>query len=62
MTLAIIIFLLATAVLLLVTLPFVMMIFEIKHDLWVNIKFWAIAAATVRRPSSACPTARQLKA
>ena len=46
MTLAIIIFLLATAVLLLVTLPFVMMIFEIKHDLWVNIKFWAVVAAS----------------
>jgi hypothetical protein len=46
MTLAIIIFLLATAVLLLVTLPFVMMIFEVKHDLWVNIKFWAVVAAS----------------
>ena len=46
MTLAIIIFLLATAVLLLVTLPFVMMIFEIKHDLWVNIKFWAVVAVS----------------
>ena len=46
MTLAIIIFLLATAVLLLVTLPFVMMIFEVKHDLWVNIKFWSVVAAS----------------
>ena len=46
MTLAIVIFLLATAVLLLVTLPFVMMIFEVKHDLWVNIKFWAVVAAS----------------
>jgi hypothetical protein len=45
MTLAIIIFLLATAVLLLVTLPFVMMIFEIKHDVWTNIKFWSVVAA-----------------
>lgn len=41
MTLAIIIFLLATAVLLLVTIPFAMMISEIE-DLWVNIKFWAV--------------------
>ena len=46
MTLAIVIFLLATAVLLLVTLPFVMMIFEVKHDLWVNIKFWAVVLAS----------------
>lgn len=45
MTLAIIIFLLATAVLLLVTIPFVMMIFEIEHDIWVNIRFWSVVAA-----------------
>jgi hypothetical protein len=44
MTLAIIIFLLATAVLLLVTLPFVMMLAEIE-DLWPNIRFWAVVAA-----------------
>jgi hypothetical protein len=45
MTLAIIIFLLATAVLLLVTIPFVMMIFEIEHDIWVNIRFWSVVVA-----------------
>ena len=44
MTLAIIIFLLATAVLLLVTIPFVMMISEME-DIWSNIKFWAVVAA-----------------
>ena len=44
MTLAIIIFLLATAVLLLVTIPFVMMISEVE-DLWANIRFWAVVAA-----------------
>ena len=44
MTLAIIIFLLATAVLLLVTIPFVMMLAEIE-DLWPNIKFWSVVAA-----------------
>lgn len=37
----IVIFLLATAVLLLITIPFVMMISEIE-DLWVNIKFWVV--------------------
>jgi hypothetical protein len=45
MTLAIIIFLLATAVLLLVTIPFVMMISEVE-DLWPNIKFWAVVVAS----------------
>ena len=44
MTLAIIIFLLATAVLMLITIPFVMMLAEIE-DLWPNIKFWAVVAA-----------------
>lgn len=44
MTLAIIIFLLATAVLLLVTIPFVMMLAEIE-DLWANIRFWLVVAA-----------------
>jgi hypothetical protein len=44
MTLAIIIFLLATAVLMLVTIPFVMMLAEIE-DLWANIRFWAVVAA-----------------
>jgi hypothetical protein len=44
MTLAIIIFLLATAVLLLVTIPFVMLISEIE-DFWVNVRFWAVVAA-----------------
>jgi len=43
MTLAIIIFLLATAVLLLVTIPFVMMISEIE-DIWSNIRFWLVVA------------------
>jgi hypothetical protein len=45
MTLAIIIFLLATAVLLLVTIPFVMMLSEVE-DLWPKIKFWAVVAAS----------------
>jgi hypothetical protein len=44
MTLAIIIFLLATAVLMLITIPFVMMLAEIE-DLWANIRFWAVVAA-----------------
>jgi hypothetical protein len=44
MTLAIIIFLLATAVLMLITIPFVMMLSEVE-DLWPNIKFWAVVAA-----------------
>ena len=44
MTLAIIIFLLATAVLMLITIPFVMMISEVE-DLWANIRFWAVVAA-----------------
>ena len=43
MTLAIIIFLLATAVLMLITIPFVMMISEIE-DIWSNIRFWAVVA------------------
>lgn len=43
MTLAIILFLLATAVLLLVTIPFVMMISELE-DFWVNVRFWAVVA------------------
>lgn len=42
--LPIIIFLLATAVLLLVTIPFVMMISEIE-DFWVNVRFWLVVAA-----------------
>lgn len=44
MTLAIILFILATLVLALVTIPFAMMISEME-DLWVNIKFWAVVAA-----------------
>ena len=44
MTLAIIIFLLATAVLMLIKIPFVMMLAEIE-DLWANIRFWAVVAA-----------------
>ena len=42
--LPIIIFLLATAVLMLITIPFVMMISEME-DIWSNIKFWAVVAA-----------------
>jgi hypothetical protein len=45
MTLAIIIFLLATAVLLLVTIPVVIMILE-GEDVWPNVKFWAVVAAS----------------
>lgn len=45
MTLAIIIFLLATAVLLLVTMPFVMLLAEVE-DLWANIRFWAVVIAS----------------
>ena len=45
MTLAIIIFLLATAVLMLITIPFVMMLSEVE-DLWPNIKFWAVVAVS----------------
>lgn len=44
MTLAIILFLLALCVMLLLTIPFAMMISEIE-DLWVNIRFWAIVVA-----------------
>jgi hypothetical protein len=46
MTLAIIIFLLATAVLMLVTIPFVMMILKIDDEFWVNIRFWAVVATS----------------
>ena len=45
MTLAIIIFLLATAVLLLVTIPVVIIILE-GEDLWPNVRFWAVVAAS----------------
>ena len=44
MTLAIILFLLATAVLALLTIPFAMLISELE-DVWVNLKFWAIVIA-----------------
>lgn len=44
MTLAIILFLLATAVLMLITIPFVMLISEMD-DLWDNLKFWAVVLA-----------------
>ncbi len=44
MTLAIVLFLLATVVMLLLTIPFVMLISEVE-DLWSNIKFWAIVVA-----------------
>jgi hypothetical protein len=43
--LPIIIFLLATAVLLLVTIPFVMMILEIDENFWANVRFWLVVAA-----------------
>ena len=43
--LPIIIFLLATAVLLLVTIPVVIMILE-GEDLWPNVRFWAVVAAS----------------
>lgn len=43
MTLTIILFLLATAVLMLITIPFVMLISEMD-DLWDNLKFWAVVA------------------
>ncbi len=43
--LPIIIFLLATAVLLLVTIPFVMLMVETQDELWTNIKFWAVVIA-----------------
>ena len=45
MTLAIIIFLLATAVLMLITIPFVMLMVETKDELWTNIKFWSVVIA-----------------
>lgn len=44
MTLAIVLFLLATVVMLLLTIPFVMMLSEVE-DLWPNIKFWAVVIA-----------------
>lgn len=44
MTLTIILFLLATAVLMLITIPFVMLISEMD-DLWANLKFWAVVIA-----------------
>lgn len=44
MTLAIILFLLATAVLALLTIPFAMLINELE-DFWVNVKFWAVVVA-----------------
>jgi hypothetical protein len=36
---------LATAVLLLVTIPFVMLMVETQDELWTNIKFWAVVIA-----------------
>lgn len=44
MTLAIVLFLLATVVMLLLTIPFVMLISEVE-DLWPNIRFWAVVIA-----------------
>ena len=40
----IILFLLATCVLMLLTIPFAMLLAEVE-DLWENIRFWAIVAA-----------------
>ena len=44
MTLYIILFVLATCVLMLLTIPFAMLLAEVE-DLWENIRFWAIVAA-----------------
>ncbi len=44
MTLAIVLFLLATVVMLLLTIPFVMMIAEVEEDFWANLRFWAVVA------------------
>ena len=44
--LPIIIFLLATAVLMLITIPFVMLMVETRDELWTNIKFWSVVAAS----------------
>jgi hypothetical protein len=44
MTLTIILFLMAAAVLMLITIPFVMLMAEVE-GLWENIKFWTIVAA-----------------
>lgn len=49
MTLAAIIFLLTLAILLLVTLPFVLMAWEID-EFKQNLKFWSIVAAAVATP------------
>ena len=46
MTLAIILFLLAVTVIMLLTIPLVMMIAPKEWpDVWVNIKFWSIVVA-----------------
>ena len=44
MTLEIILFLMATCVLLLITIPFAMLIVEME-GIWENIRFWVIVAA-----------------
>lgn len=44
MTLTIILFLLATCVLMLLTIPFAMLFAEME-GIWENIRFWAIVAA-----------------
>lgn len=44
MTLTIVLFLLATAVLMLLTIPFAMLMSELE-DVWVNVKFWAVVIA-----------------
>ena len=44
MTLPIILFILATLVLMLLTIPFAMLLDE-TEGLWVNIKFWSVVAA-----------------
>lgn len=47
MTLAIILFLLAVTVIMLLTIPLVMMIAPREWpDLWANIKFWSVVVAS----------------
>ncbi len=44
MTLAIVLFLLATVVMLLLTIPFAMLLAEVDEDFWANLRFWAVVA------------------
>jgi hypothetical protein len=45
MTLTLFLFLLGLAGVLLVSLPLSIMIAEMEHDMWINIRFWAVVAA-----------------